>query len=1129
MKCFACQSENRKGVKFCEECGTHIAIACSRCDSRIPVGKKYCGDCGQKLSQGENLPEKPVIDYNQPDSYTPKFMAEKILTTRSSLEGERKLVTVFFSDVTGFTSLSEKLDPEAVHQIMDGCFKILMDEIHKYEGTINQFTGDGAMALFGAPLAHEDHAQRACHAALAIQQSLAQYSQKIKNEFDLDFRMRIGLNSGPVVVGAIGDDLRMDYTAVGDTTNLAARMESLADPGTILISDSTFRLVKTYFQVTSLGKVDVKGKKDKQPIYKLTGVSGIISRLDASRDRGLIKYIGRREEINDLASIFKKVKNGRGQMVGIVGEAGVGKSRFVLEMHRKADEQITYIETRCLQHSSNIPFLPILQCFKSFLDIVEGESEGKINKKLKTRLEGLDRNLIESLPALRHFFSLPAGDSQWENFDPKEKRIKTFEAIRNLFIRLSLDAPLVLMIDDLQWLDKTSEEFISYFIEWISNTKILLLLLYRPEYGHKWASKSFYSQIGIYPLSKDESKTYISCLLDKGEISPQIEELILQRTSGNPLFMEELVYMLLENGTIAKENGSYQLNEVASRHQVPDTIQGIIAGRMDRLEDNIKATMQTAAVIGRSFAFKILKTLPGLDDEIKLCLLRLQSLELIYEKRIFPELEYIFRNIITQEVAYNSLLFNRRKEIHGSVGMAIEKMYPGRIEQFYEVIAHHFSKSHHHKRAFKYLKLSGDKAIRNNSAWEAFVFYKKAFEIVEQHLKGAEQKKLDILHAMVSPIIILNFPEETLKFLQEGVTVSKAINDQKSLIRFYSNMGFFHSIKGRHEEGERFSGKAFEQAVSIDDLTAMAQAAPDLCLANFATGRYYKVIEVASIMINSIRKAEKEKDHFGGPAIVFPALFSFSGYSLAHLGKIDKGISDCVYGLEEALDSDSLFTQSISLHYAGMTFLLQGAWAEARTYFERCLAGLEQVDFVQIEAMSKSGLGVAKAYTGDPGGGQILCLEGLKMLKDAGVKWQIATIQYFLGMCYHKSNDLENALSNMNQSLMTATKNNEYFYKGTALIWKGRILGKLQDSPLKDADQLIMEGIKILASLDAAPETAKGHFFLGEFFTLKNQLKTAGTYLKKAKASFKKMNMEYWLEQTKKTGSGRGEGNAYDS
>ena len=717
MKCFACQSDNRAGVKFCEECGTENIIVCPRCDSRIPVGKKFCGECGQKLGRDDVAQPDPVIDYDRPDSYTPKFMAEKILTTRGSLEGERKLVTVFFSDVTGFTSLSEKLDPEAVHQIMDGCFKILMQEIHKYEGTINQFTGDGVMALFGAPLAHEDHAQRACHAALAIQKSLTEYGRKVKTEFGSDFKMRIGLNSGPVVVGAIGNDLRMDYTAVGDTTNLAARMESLAEPGGILISESTYRLVKKYFEFESLGEVAVKGKQALQAVYKLTRVSEIRSRMDASKARGLTEYIGRKDEMHDLQKAFKRAQSGQGQVVGVVGEAGIGKSRFVFEMHRRANEPCRYIESRCLQYSSTIPFLPVLEIFRSYFDIGEGESEEGINGKLKTRLEDLDKELIPSLPAFRHLLSLPAGEPLWERLDPKEKRIKTFEAIRNFFIRLSQDTPLILVIDDLQWLDKTSEEFISYFIEWISNTRILLLLLYRPEYNHPWASKSFYKQIGIYPLSKDESKQFIRCLLNDGEISWQIERFIIGRASGNPLFMEELLYTLIENRTIVKANGSYQLDETVSQHQVPDTIQGIIAGRMDRLDDSIKTTLQVASVIGRSFVFRILRTLPGLSDDLKTYLLRLQSMELIYEKRVFPELEYIFKNAITQEVAYNSLLFNRRKALHGAIGMAIEETYSNRLEEFYEVIAHHFSKSDHHERTFKYLMLSGDKAIRNNSAW----------------------------------------------------------------------------------------------------------------------------------------------------------------------------------------------------------------------------------------------------------------------------------------------------------------------------------------------------------------------------------------------------------------------------
>jgi class 3 adenylate cyclase/tetratricopeptide (TPR) repeat protein len=1118
MKCFSCQFDNRDGVKFCEECGTEIALVCPRCDSRIPVGRQFCGDCGQKLGREAVARPEPVIDYDRPDSYTPKFMAEKILTTRGSLEGERKLVTVFFSDVTGFTTLSEQLDPEAVHQIMDGCFKILMQEIHKYEGTINQFTGDGVMALFGAPLAHEDHAQRACHAALAIQQSLLEYSRTVQTEFGLDFKMRIGLNSGPVVVGAIGNDLRMDYTAVGDTTNLAARMESLAEPGGILVSDSTYRLVKNYFEFESLGEVAVKGKQALQAAYQLTRVSEIRSRMDASKARGLIDYIGRKDEMRVLRKAFGKARSGQGQVVGVVGEPGIGKSRFVFEMHRRADEPCRYIESRCLQYSSSIPFLPVLEMFRSYFDIGAGEAEGEINQKLTTKLADLDKDLIPSLPAFRHFFSLPAGEPQWDSLEPKDKRLKTFEAIRNFFIRLSQDTPLIIVIDDLQWLDKTSEEFISYFIEWIANSQILMLLLYRPEYHHAWASKSFYRQIRIYPLSEEESRQFIGCLLNDGEISQPMERFIIGRTSGNPLFMEELLRTLIENRTIVKASGSYRLDETASQHQVPDTIQGIIAGRMDRLEDNIKTTLQTASVIGRSFVYKILRNLPGLSDSLKTDLLRLQSLELIYEKRVFPELEYIFKNVIIQEVAYNSLLVNRRKALHGAIGEAIEEAYSNRLKDFYEVIAHHFSKSGHHARTVKYLTLSGDKALGNNSAWEAFAFYKKALAVLAQHADDGEQKKnkLKILHAMLSPIIILNFPQESLGLLEAGATLSRELDDPKSVIRFYSNIGFFHTVKGRHLEGIRFSGKAFEEATAINDLTAMAQAAPDLCLSNFSTGRFKKVIDVTSKMIHAIHRAEKEKDNFGGPAIVYPALLSLSGLSLAQLGRIDEGMANCLYGIDAAMESENIFTKSLCRYYTGMLLLLKGAWNEASAYFTHCLDGLKQVDFVQVEALARGGLGVAEAYTKDPIHGRALAEEGLKAFEDAGIKGQVSALECYVGICCYASGDYEDAGRFIHQSLASAIENGESCFTGKALIWRGRTMGKRSDSaPLKAVAQ-IEEGLELLTELDTKPDIAMGHLFLGELQAQMNQEAAAKTHLKAAEALFKQMSMDYWLEETAK-------------
>ncbi|MCG8616123.1 MAG: AAA family ATPase, partial [Desulfobacterales bacterium] len=746
MKCTNCQSENREGVKFCEECGTHMAVECPACRTRIPLAAKFCGECGNKLPVNTDAaPDtdlETVIDYNRPDSYTPKFMAEKILTTRSSIVGERKLVTVFFCDVTGFTSLSEQLDPEAVHQIMDGCFKILMEEIHRYEGTINQFTGDGVMALFGAPLAHEDHAQRACSAALGVQAALVDYSRQVKNEFGVAFKMRIGLNSGPVVVGAIGDDLRMDYTAVGDTTNLAARMESLAEPGTVQLSESTYRQVRTYFDCESLGKVEVKGKKAPQPVFRLMGKSDVTSRLQASEAKGFVEYIGREQEMADLVKSFHRVRQGRGQVVGVVGEAGIGKSRFVFETQKGFDPDIRILETRCLQYNANIPFVPVLDLVTDLFNMGKGEPEAVLQDKLNQGLKDLDPELLALTPAFRQLLSLPCDDPDWDRLSPQEKREKIFEGLSQLFLRLSRNGPMVIIADDIQWMDKTSEAFFHHLIGRMPDASLLLVLLYRQEYEHGWGGKPIYIQIAIPPLTGEESSRFIRAALNADEVCPDIEELIVSRTSGNPLFMEELCATLIDDKTITFDDGGWELHEDADITHVPDTLQGIIAGRMDRLGENTKTTMQMASVIGRTFGFRLLRELTGMGDAVKTYLGKLQNLEFISEKNLFPELEYIFKNIITQEVAYSSLLNNRRREIHAKIGLAIEEMYPDQLDAFYEILAFHFSKSGIADKAVEYLKQSGDKAMGNYAAFEAFGFYNQAIDRLETQGETADLERL---------------------------------------------------------------------------------------------------------------------------------------------------------------------------------------------------------------------------------------------------------------------------------------------------------------------------------------------------------------------------------------------------
>jgi len=722
MKCPECQFENRETAKFCSECGFKFGTTCPKCKHKIKPGSKFCDECGYDLRRRK---EAPAIDYSKPQSYTPKFLADKILTTRSSIEGERKLVTVLFADVANYTTISEKLGPEDVHQIMDGCFQILLDEIHKYEGTINQFTGDGVMALFGAPLAHEDHAQRACYAAHSIQKALENYEENIKKGFGTDFKMRLGLNSGPVVVGSIGDDLRMDYTAIGDTSNLASRIESVAGPGSILVSKHTHRLGKDFFEFKFLGIIEVKGKEAPQEVYELIKAGEVDTRIAASAAKGLTRFIGRKNTMAAIRNAWDKARAGSGQVVGIVGEAGIGKSRLLLEFRNTLNPgDFTFLEGRCLHYGGYMAYLPFLDILKLHFRVEEGEGESAITSKIKDKLTELDAALVPiTLSAFQDLLSLKTEDENWLNLEPKEKRSRTFEALRNLLISVSRKRPLVVAIEDLHWMDKTSEEFLNYFIDWLAQSPILLILLYRPEYIHQLGSKSYYTKIGLSQLTSQSSAELIRAILYDCEIDPGLEKLIMDRSAGTPFYIEELAFSLLENGSIQREMNQCYLAKAPKDIQVPDTIHGIIAARMDRLEDNQKRTMQVASVIGRDFAFRILQVITGMQEELKSYLLNLQGLEFIYEKRLFPELEYIFKHALTQEVAYNSLLLGRRKELHNKIGKAIEKIYPERLEEFYEMLAYHYYTAQNWTKALNYLVRAGDKVAAAYANQEALDYY----------------------------------------------------------------------------------------------------------------------------------------------------------------------------------------------------------------------------------------------------------------------------------------------------------------------------------------------------------------------------------------------------------------------
>jgi class 3 adenylate cyclase/tetratricopeptide (TPR) repeat protein/energy-coupling factor transporter ATP-binding protein EcfA2 len=1091
MKCPKCQFENREGARFCNQCGHRFGLVCPECGANNKVGSKFCDECGHNL---EAPKEAPPIDFSQPRSYTPKFLADKILTNRSAMEGERKQVTVLFADVANYTSISEKIDPEEVHQIMDGCFKILMDEIHKYEGTINQFTGDGVMALFGAPVAHENHAQRACYAALSIQKAIEEYGKKVKEDCGVDFLMRIGLNSGPVIVGSIGDDLRMDYTAVGDTTNLASRMENMAKPGTILGTIYTHRLAKDYFEFESLDKVQVKGKKEPVEAYQVIKPSEIETRIEAAAAKGLTEFVGRKKEMEILKEAFEKACTGLGQVVGIVGEAGVGKSRLLLELKGILPKgEYTYLEGRCLHYGSSMPYLPISDILRRYFEIKEGDRVFVVKKKVEEKILQLDERLKSNLPPIQELLSLKVEDSAYLQLEPQQKRQRCFEAIRDLLVRESERKPLVLVVDDLHWIDRSSEEFLGYLVDWLANAKVLLILLYRPEYTHAWGSKSYYSKIGVDQLSTKSSAKLVQNILEGGEVVPELRELIIDRAGGNPLFVEELTHSLLENGSIQRKDHQYVLARQASEIEVPDTIQGIIAARIDHVEESLKRIVQVASVIGREFAYRILQTIMGMREELKSSLLNLQGLEFIYEKRLFPELEYIFKHALTQEVAYNSLLIKRRKEIHEKIGSAIEDLYPDRLEEYYEMLAHHYVLSDNRKKALEYLARANQKAARVNALQEAMSYFDKAMEILDSfpETESNQQRRISLLvDQWVVFQLSLRF-SEYYDLLNRYEAMATELGNQELLGMFYARLGACQWWFGHLDQATKTLTKAAELCEAAGAHEDLGFAYMTLQWSYLWKGDFAHVLTLKEAAIGQMEKQFNLR----------PYVLALTGASWAysHTGSWDNAVKEAEKGLKVAEEYSNNSLISFAAFALSVACTLRGDLSNALEYGEQAV---EVAPTPADKVWAQTGLAWALCRLGDPYKGVEVATNLASMYH--AVRFFPAEIYTIitLGEGHWRCGDNGAATQRLHEGLELAERTGMRFLIGYACRLLGETTVKVNP---EQAMNHFMQSIAMFQEVKAENELALAYAGYGRFHKRQGNMEQARENLTKALGIFEKL------------------------
>ena len=728
MQCTHCQHENRIGAKFCEQCGSPFPRACTSCGSELSANANFCAGCGQKVIGTEAEVDRPAIL----KSYTPRHLADKILTSRSALEGERKQVTVLFVDIVGSTSQSERLDPEEVHALMGRAIELMVEEVHRYEGTVNQFLGDGVMALFGAPIAHEDHARRAVQAALAIQSALQPLNDELRSTGRIGLQVRQGLNTGLVVVGSIGTDLRMDYTAVGDTTNVASRLQHVAEPGAILISGRTRRLIEGFFRLRSIGDIDLKGKTEKIAGFEVLSAQSTRTRIDIEADRGLTPLVGRDKEIQTLVEAFEKSKLGDGKVVLLVGDAGIGKSRLLMEFRRRIGDEATWCEGRALSFGRTMAFHPLIDMLRRLYRIEETDSEADVIEHVEHAVLALGEELKPALSYLRHLLSVDPGSAAVAAMDPRLRRAEIFDALRRYFLRAAQARPQVMVFEDLHWIDEATEEFLRSFLDSVPTARVLMLLTHRPEYSYPLGQRSYQTVQNLSPLSIEESARMGDALLGDQRMPEELRALIYRKSEGNPFFVEETVKSIKESETLKHEGDQAVLVKSFSEILVPDTVQDAIMARIDRLGEEPKRVLQLAAVIGREFTSRLLNRLADIHDGADAVMRELKAKELIYEKSVFPELVYLFKHALTQEVAYSSLLIKRRRDLHRLVGVAIEDLYADRLGEHCEILAYHFSKAEDWQKALEYLLKSAAKAVKAFGLRDALRFYDEALAAARQ-------------------------------------------------------------------------------------------------------------------------------------------------------------------------------------------------------------------------------------------------------------------------------------------------------------------------------------------------------------------------------------------------------------
>jgi len=1114
MLCTRCQHENSAEARFCNSCGAHLELICPQCRHSNPPGSRFCAQCASPLSTSSASVSSPRFE--SPQAYTPKHLAEKILTSRDALEGERKQVTVLFADIKGSLELLGDRDPEEARKLVDPVIDQIMDAVHRYEGTVNHVMGDGIMAIFGAPLAHEDHAVRACYAALAMQSSMRAYSDQMRRSQGIEIQLRVGVNSGEVVVGAIGNDLHMEYSAVGQTTHLAARMEQLATPGTVRLTAHTLGLAEGFVHVSPLGPMPVRGLSEPIEVYELKGVSGLRTRMQAAAAKGLTRFVGRQAELETLGQALKKAGAGHGQIVALVGEPGVGKSRLLWEFtHSHRTQGWLALESGSVSYGKATAYRPLIDLLKVYFRVEERDDARRLREKITGKLLTLDKTLEPILPALLTLLDVGVEDDEWQRLHPTQRRSRTLEACKRLLFRESQVQPLVLIFEDLHWIDSETQAFLNSLIESLPTSRVLLLVNFRPEYQSSWGSKTYYAQLRIDPLPPENAEELLLGLLGGGEEQRDLRRTLIERTEGNPFFLEESVRSLVEAGVLAGERGNYRLQAPLASIQVPGRVQAVLAARIDRLEPEDKRLLQTAAVIGKDVPFPLLQAIADLDEQaLQTGLGRLQAAEFLYEANLFPDIEYTFKHALTHEVAYSSLLQERRRTTHARIVSAMEVLYAGRIAEQLERLSHHAVRGEAWPRAVDYLHRAGLKALSRSANQDAVGYFDQALHAVEQLPESREsiEKLIDLRLELRSALHPLGEFERVLETLQRAAGLAKSRGDTRRQGRVLSYLAQSFRLGGDYAGAIEAGQKAIEIGRSFDDLGIQAPANFHLGQAFFHLGDHGRAEEFQSNNITML-DGDLSKDRLGMAGI--PLVFSRGhlSWSLAELGRFPEAFEAWRQAMQLAEEVKHPFSEAFAKYCGGFLYLRKGeierAIANLEPGFALCRSMHLRLEFPFVASF----LGLAYAHEGRHSDGIAMAEQAVNEMNSMKIESGRSWIVGILGYTYLIAGQTAKAVDLMQQALELAQLHGERGW----VAWEYYVLGLARmaegGTSIEKAHSLFGQAIEGARTLRLRPLLARSELALGQLHRRTGQGDSARQNLVNAVSLLKEMQMPIWLQK----------------